>query len=689
MKPSTVLSKWALCALFLSALAATPVAAQEQAQEASTVIYDSAYFEQFSPVSLEDMIRNIPGGVTVLSALNRQGNARGFGSTDAPILINGRRMSGKANDMSTTLARTQASQVERIELIRGTAVGLDIRSEGIIYNVVLRAGADKSSSNFLEFGLNIVGEAPVTPDVLVSHNGRRGALEYSISYQYDTRPAVAKVDEDILAPDGTPQQFRALVNQKREFKHKFTGNIGYEFENGARIQLNALYSDNVKREAKLEDQFIVGPGGARTPFAVEDGRFRFANQEFEIGGDVELEVGGIGRLKTLFVVNRTNNQDAISQDLIAGGMTNRFFSNIADFDEGETILRSTMTSRFGGHTLEYGAEGAFNRLDKTFSFNGDPLENAIVKEDRYEVFVTDSLSLTKKLDLQTAITGEFSTIFQNREGEANSRSFEFLKPRVELRYDLTPADQFRLVAERKVSQLDLNDFVASRNVADDLISFGNSNLVPESNWLFTLGFEKRFSDDRGSLKVEMFYDRISDHIDKILIGTASSGVGNIGSARRWGFETEISTRFGFIGLPTAVLTIRYDYQNTQTTDPFTDERRQMRNKTPHFINIDFRHDVENSKFAYGFSGHRRSGNRRQDVSLREVTDYHRHIFAFVEYNFSATVKFRFDARHILRDTRSFNKTFFVGNIADDVVERIDFQIDEANPDFLLNLQATF
>ena len=663
------------------------LAAQEQEQ--STIIYDSIYFGQFNPVSLEDMIRNIPGGVSLLDDLRRQGDNRGFGSSDVPILIDGRRMSGKANDMTTTLARIQASQVERVELIRGNAKGLDIRNEGILYNVVLRAGAENSSSSFLDLGLNYVDETALMPEVLLSHNGRRGMLEYGISYQYDTTPYVTKVDEDVLAPDRTPRQFRALVAKERDIKQIITGNISYKFANGIPVRLNVLYSDSVARDKRLEDQFLIGSGGARTLFAVEDGKFRFANQEFEVGGDVEFDVGRIGRLKTLFVLNRTDNQDGISQDLIANGMTNRFFSNTADFEEGETILRSAMTSNFGRHTLEYGAEGAFNTLDKTFSFNNDPLENAIVEEDRYEVFVTHSISLTEKINLQSALTGEFSTIFQNREGVTNSRSFEFLKPRIELRYDLTQADQFRLLVERTVSQLDLNDFVASRNIEDDTINFGNPNLEPESTWSFSIGYEKRFADDGGSLKMELFYNSISNHIDKILIGAASSGVGNIGTAQRWGFETDISMRFGFIGLPTAVLTITYEYQDTETTDPFTGERRQILNETPHFVNIDFRHDVENSNFAYGFSSHRRSGRQRQDVSLREVTDFQPHVFAFIEYNFRTNMKARFDASHLNNDERSFDKTFFDGNIAGNIVDRIDFQRYKANSDFLLSLQATF
>lgn len=677
--------------IILCAFIGVSVVAQEQDQ--STVIYDSAYFAQYSPVTLGDMIRNIPGGASILSGGGGPGgnNNRGFGSSDVQVLIDGRRMSGKVNNMTTTLARIQAGQVERIELIRGNAEGLDIRNEGTIYNVILREGATNSSSSFLDLGVAEIDGLSLEPKMLASYNASRGVLEYGLSYQYDTSPRRRKINEDVLNADRTPREYRGLISEELEDNHIFTGTLAYEFENGALLRLNGLYSDNEKTEDKLEDQFLVGAGANLIPNAIEDGDFSFDSQEFEIGGDLEFEVGNIGRLKTLFVANRTENNDRIIQDSIANSMTTRLFSSIADYDEGETIVRSAMTSSFGRHTLEYGAEAAFNTLDRTFAFNNDPLENAIVEEDRYVLFVTHSILLSDKLSLQTALTHESSTIFQDRDGETNERSFNYLKPRVELRFDQTASDQYRLLIERNASQLNLNDFVASRNVDDDVINFGNPDLEPESTWSYSLGYERRFANDGGSLELKVLYDDISEHIDKILIGTDDSGVGNVGSAWRRSFQADLSTRFGFIGFPSAVLTLTYINEESELSDPFTGEKRPMRRSTPDNIRMSFRHDVENTNFAYGVAAHRRSGWIRQDVSLVEVTDFEIHLSsAFAEYSFTPTMRVRFEAAHFLNeDGRTFDKTFYDGNIADGVIRRIDFQDSRVVPDYVLSLQATF
>ena len=465
--------------------------------------------------------------------------------------------------------------------------------------------------------------------------------------------------------------------------------MGYSFANGVKLRVNGLYSDTEETDRRSEDQFLVDAMGGRTFFALEEADFRFADREWELGGDLEAGVGSLGDLKALVVLTRRDNDDDLTQDLIENGTRNRLFTQVADFDEGETIFRTTMTTPLSRrHSLEYGGEGAFNTLNTQFSFDDGPIENAIVEEDRYEAFLTHNFEISDTLNLQSGLTGEFSTIFQNRDGVSNARDFSFLKPRVELRYDVTPADQLRLLAERTVSQLNLNDFVASRNIADDLINFGNPDLSPESTWRYSLGYEKRFKEDGGAVQIEFFYEDISDHIDKILIGVASSGVGNIGDARRYGVETEFNMRFGFFGLPGAVLTLQYDYQNTRATDPFTGEARLISGDTPHYIDFDFRHDVGGSKFTYGLNGHRRNIRRRQDVSLREVQRFKRHVEAYGEYNLTPKMKIRFTAHRFLGDARTAEKTFFIGNIVNGIVDRTDFQDNTIRTEYQLRFQGT-
>ena len=685
-------SKYIKVLVMLSAVLA-PSLLDAQQQDESTVIYEAGYFAQYNPTTLTDMIRYIPGGETILNRRYGSGgsNYRGFGASDSQVLVNGRRMSGKINNMSTALARIQASQVERIELIRGNAEGLDIRNEGIIYNVILLDGAENTSSSFVDMGVTDIDGMDMEPAILASYNAGRGPLEFGVSYQYETRPRLNLVDEHVLNADHSVREFRHLFNAQTRRNHIVTGNIAYQFQNGVIAQLNGLISDNAQAYDRHEDQYLVGSAGTLIPNAMEVGDINNLNDEIEIGGDLEFGVGNIGRLKTLFVVNRRENDDKISQDTVANYITSRFFSSVADYDEGETIIRSAMTSVFGRHTLEYGAEAAFNTLDRSWAFNDDALAKAVVEEDRYEVFVTYSMQLSDKLSLQSALTEEYSKIFQDRENRTNERSFRYLKPRVEVRYDLTSTDQFRLLAERTASQLNLNEFVASRNIDDELINFGNPNLEPETKWSYSLNYERRFSNDGGSIELRAQYEDISEYIEKILVGIDDSGTGNIGDGWRKNFEVNLNTRFGFIGVPSAVLTFSYLYEDSETTDPFTTVKRPLRFSTPDYFRVNFRHDLEGANFSYGFNAHRRSGRLRQDVSLYEITDFDAHLGeAFIEYNVTPNVRLRLAGSHFLsEDARVFHKTFYDGHIANGDIKRIDVQDWTIDPDYVFSVQATF
>ncbi|GIT21970.1 MAG: hypothetical protein CM1200mP40_16520 [Gammaproteobacteria bacterium] len=102
-----------------------------------------------------------------------------------------------------------------------------------------------------------------------------------------------------------------------------------------------------------------------------------------------------------------------------------------------------------------------------------------------------------------------------------------------------------------------------------MINFGNPDLEPEVTWTYSLSYERRFANDQGSMEVRYQYADISEHIDKILIGTDDSGIGNIGGALEKSLDVNLNTRFGFIGFPSAVLTLSYTHEDTEVTDPFT------------------------------------------------------------------------------------------------------------------------
>lgn len=663
------------------------------AQEDNTVTYDQAYFSQYNAVTLEDMINNIPGGTSMLSDIRRDAKyeqtSRGFGSNGAQILINGKRMSGKANDIAANLTRISAAQVERIDLIRGNAEGLDIRSEGILFNVILKEGQSSQSSTLVEARFDYTKGGEVKPNGQIAFNGKSDALSYGISYKYDVWQRIKNVEEDNLDPDGVLYQLRPYLSDKLRKSHIFTGNLGYEFPEGSRIRLNSLYEKVLYDELTPEQQFTVNP---TTLFATETTVMDFSSDKWEVGGDFETNLDLLGNLKALFIINRSDHLDHLTQDHVENDVTSINYDNLADYRQDEKIFRTALTTPLAAaHSLEWGGEGAFNKLDKAQSFYNAADEQAIVKEDRYEIFATHSWAIADDLNLQSSLTEEFSRIFQDRLGVTNTRKYQYLKPRFELRYDLTGNDQFRLKSERTVSQLNLNYFIASRNIADDSIDFGNPNLEPEKIWEHSAAYERRFDDDAGSLETKVTLQDISDHIDRIQIGDrddATSGVGNIGNAWRFKFDFRGNFRLDPIGLPNATLTATYRYMKHRTTDPFTGLKRQTSSWNPHYWNLDYQHDFPEYNFRYGFNLHKRSASWRQDIFLIERRGFSHHFTVFAEYTYN-DIKARLHLGHLLKDKRTLDKTLYAGHIADGVIDRYENKTERFNPDFYLSIRTTF
>ena len=127
----------------------------------STVTYPAAYFAEFEPFSVSDMLERIPG-INVARGDDRGGggpgssrgsNHRGLGAGGDQVLINGRRIAGKENEGNNQLSRISASQVDHIEIIRGTSGDLDVRGGGQVINIVMLE-AESSSSTAYELNLD-------------------------------------------------------------------------------------------------------------------------------------------------------------------------------------------------------------------------------------------------------------------------------------------------------------------------------------------------------------------------------------------------------------------------------------------------------------------------------------------------------------------------------------------------------
>lgn len=494
-------------------------------EDGATISYDARFFDQYSPITAQDMLRWIPGTADIVpqdgggGGGGNRGPDRGFGSGGDQILINGQRLSGKSISIAAALQRIQAGLVTQIDIIRGTASGLDVRSDGILVNIILSESADSGSGSW-QAHVGDYGETSGQLDGLVSYNGSRGRLNYLLSAEYGpyNRSDTSYRTEELRdALTGAITETSQSVMPREQEALILNASGSWTFENSDVLNLNGQATDSERTEE--QSTVALFPESGETASALElENRDEF---EWEFGGDLTNNFGP-GQLKTRLILTSEDGDEfnSVSQTSSTPGNVPGEALVEQHQKATEKIVRSSYSWPLAqGNNIEVGLEGAVNTLEKTVRLferepSGDlveiPLSNSDseVVEDRYELFATHFWNLASDIVLESALNIERSTIEQLGLDVDNSRTFTYYKPRLDLRWDLNSRDQVRATVERTVSQLDFGDFIVSFDEDEDRIVGGNPNLVPEQAWEYGVTYEHRLDGDLGVVSAKGFFNDI-------------------------------------------------------------------------------------------------------------------------------------------------------------------------------------
>src|SRR3954468_6710729 len=98
-----------------------PALAQDQTQT-----YAPEFFAAAQPATAMDMIARLPG-----FAFDGGDGSRGFSGNSGNVLIDGQRPTSKTDNLSSVLSRIVAADVARIEVIHGSAPGIDMQGKAV------------------------------------------------------------------------------------------------------------------------------------------------------------------------------------------------------------------------------------------------------------------------------------------------------------------------------------------------------------------------------------------------------------------------------------------------------------------------------------------------------------------------------------------------------------------------------
>jgi hypothetical protein len=621
---------WALAQAAVAAVA--PAAATEQQ---GVVSYPASFFADQNANNANDMLGRIPG-----FSLDTGSSVRGFEGAAGNVLIDGLRPASKSDDVGTILTRIPVSRVERIDIVRGGAPGIDMQGKSIIANVILKKGAGwrgllAESNEWLADGRFFLN------NFRAEASGSFGPRSWELAGRIGSGPddAVAKGRSLLTPADGSPAQAALLSTHGLDLSGSVTGAFETPLA-GGRLRVNGRFAQEKFKEPET-DQIL-------TP-APDTQSFGFVQQttDTEAGGRYSHAFGAATDLE-LVALRTTRHQDVDSSSLVQGSTTDFFNRAVSS----ERILRGVVKQRFGDRlSMQAGAENALNKLDSRTRLTEDgaatplPAANVQVQENRTEAFVKATWRPLDALTLDAALRYEFSDI--SSQGDVLlSKSLQFAKPRLTLSWQARRATQLRLRFEREVGQLNFGDFVASSNLTGVGITAGNPDLNPQQAWTSEAAIEEQVWAG-ATVTITARHQRLSDVVDRGPVfaadGTVFDTPTNIGSGTEDDLILDYTLPFDRWGWTGGLLRGELVRRWSAVTDPTTGETRRISGQHPDDWNLSFSQDLPAQHVFFGidlFGGFRRDYYR---FNLIETVKLQTYVRPYLEWKPSPAWSLRWEA----------------------------------------------
>lgn len=611
-------------------------AKEQGAREQGVLVYPAAFFAGSKPDTAFDMIARLPGFTLDIGAQD----TRGLAGTAGNVLVDGARPSSKSDTLDLILARIAAASVDRIELIRGAAPGIDMRGRAVVANVVLKPMPKAQfvlEPNFYAYRDGFFG-----PFLKGSYTRREGErqTEASLSATTDRTGDTAQGRRTRTDASGARIQDAGLDLVDHYQTMDARGAIQRPLW-GGKLHANAVFDYTQRHDVQA---VTVESGSGADEFTDEHSRNPTGELGFTWtrapGPRATFELTGLQRLGH---VDYSGASDSAGRESVFTSATT----------SGESVVRATNLFRASDRlSLEGGGEVAYNFLKSVSSYTQDgvavPLPNAgiAVTELRGEGFARATWHPAPKLTVEGEMRVELSRIDETGD-TSKARSFVYPKPRLQLTWSPGAGNQVRLRVEKEVGQLDFSDFAASSEISLGNVIGGNADLRPQRATVVEAVYERRFWK-KGVLELTARHSALVDVVDSIPLAGGIDAVGNIGDGTSDLAQVTLTLPFDRLGLKDGLLRLNGTWSWSRVTDPLTGERRPLSQQIPFDCDVRFNQDVKGGRYAFGFE-HGCNANRFRSYRTAEVrvARYDPFVSIYAQWKPSDRLSLRIDLGNVL------------------------------------------
>jgi len=555
--------------------------------EPTVTRYPSSFFADSRTYTAFDMLELVPG----YTFADSDTDVRGLASASGNVLIDGSRPASKYESLEAILRRIPADCVERIELISAGTPGLDMQGHTNLVNVV-RGGCARTRGS-VEIGDAFYERSFDAPRLAIeaAHRSDDRLIELSTELYRSVDDEHGAGRRPRVSAQGEVLRDGRFSQDEGEKTAAFAG--GYESTTfGGKLRASAAL-ERSRFGADILDQALVPEEDTVSGAEFETKTSSELGLQFEraLGTTTQLELSAIDRSLRSRGGERELHESESSLFL-------------EDSDSRETVVRTLLRHVAGRLAIEGGLEAALNRLDSSARLTENdtavPIPNAAghVEEQRGEASIAATIAPGAHWNVELGSRFEYSQLTY-RGHDALTKTFFFPKPRAIVTWTHA-ADRVQWRIERRVGQLDFDDFVSSASLSAGTVTAGNPDLEPDRAWRTEISWQRQIFAT-GAFTLALRHEKIDDLVDRVpvIADEVFDAIGNIGSGTRDELEVTATLPLTALGIPGAVLKPAALWRRSRARDPVTGATRPISEDAPREASMHFVQSLPSWKARWG------------------------------------------------------------------------------------------